>query len=97
MLFGIKRLATGVMWRVLSCRPCHPLNALTSIGFAVKPHIELFLTELGLNVAAPSSIMLPHRGGDGGPGWNGRCTSGVLSPGRVTQGVKVIPSYPAKA
>ncbi|GBN93813.1 hypothetical protein AVEN_195471-1 [Araneus ventricosus] len=41
-------------------------------------------------------IMLPHRGRSGGPGWNGRCTSGVFSPGRVTQGVKAIPLYPAK-
>ncbi|GBM30546.1 hypothetical protein AVEN_265000-1 [Araneus ventricosus] len=40
--------------------------------------------------------MLPHRGGGGGPGWNGRCTSGVFSPGRVTQGEKVIPLYPLK-
>ncbi|GBM90931.1 hypothetical protein AVEN_190113-1 [Araneus ventricosus] len=45
----------------------------------------------------PSPIMLPLRGGGGGPGWNGRGTSGVFSPGRATQGVKVIPLYPAKA
>ncbi|GBL93191.1 hypothetical protein AVEN_42645-1 [Araneus ventricosus] len=45
----------------------------------------------------PSPIMLPHRGGGGGPVWNGRCTSGVFSPGRVIQGVKAIPLYPAKA
>ncbi|GBM90667.1 hypothetical protein AVEN_246956-1 [Araneus ventricosus] len=45
----------------------------------------------------PIPIMLPHRGVGGGPGWNGRCTSGVFTPGRVTLGVKVIPLYPAKA
>ncbi|GBM28977.1 hypothetical protein AVEN_180106-1 [Araneus ventricosus] len=45
----------------------------------------------------PSPIMLPHRGGGGGPGWVGRCTSEDFSPGRVTQGVKAIPLYPAKA
>ncbi|GBN60223.1 hypothetical protein AVEN_25968-1 [Araneus ventricosus] len=33
--------------------------------------------------------MLPHPGGNSGPGWNGICTSGVFSPGRVTQGVKI--------
>ncbi|GBN80071.1 hypothetical protein AVEN_242822-1 [Araneus ventricosus] len=41
--------------------------------------------------------MLPHRGEGGGPGWNERCTSGIFCPGRVTQGVKAIPLYPAKA
>ncbi|GBO46379.1 hypothetical protein AVEN_68248-1 [Araneus ventricosus] len=41
--------------------------------------------------------MLSHSGGGGDPGWNGRCTSGVLSPGRVTQGVKAVPLYPAKS
>ncbi|GBN38566.1 hypothetical protein AVEN_132320-1, partial [Araneus ventricosus] len=44
----------------------------------------------------PSPIIPPHRGGGGGPGWNRRCTSGVFSPGRVTQGVKAIPLYQLK-
>ncbi|GBO27218.1 hypothetical protein AVEN_218556-1 [Araneus ventricosus] len=29
-------------------------------------------------ITPPSPIMLPHRGGGDGPGWNGRCTSGVF-------------------
>ncbi|GBM44644.1 hypothetical protein AVEN_214178-1 [Araneus ventricosus] len=41
--------------------------------------------------------MLHNRGAGGAPGWNGRCTSGDISPGRVTQGLKAIPLYPAKA
>ncbi|GBM71157.1 hypothetical protein AVEN_178880-1 [Araneus ventricosus] len=46
--------------------------------------------------SSPSPFMLRHRGGGGGPGWNGRCSSGIFSPGRDTQGVKAIPLHPAK-
>ncbi|GBM00880.1 hypothetical protein AVEN_257384-1 [Araneus ventricosus] len=65
-----------------------PLNFVHVLKTAIGQHHILL---------PPSPIMLPHRGGGGGPGWNGQCTSGVFSPSRVTQGVKAIPLYPAKA
>ncbi|GBM92478.1 hypothetical protein AVEN_2114-1 [Araneus ventricosus] len=58
--------------------------------------IDTVFIEIELSTPFPSPNMLPHRGGGDGPGWNGRCTSGVLSAGRVTQGVKAIPLYQLK-
>ncbi|GBN63074.1 hypothetical protein AVEN_179737-1 [Araneus ventricosus] len=73
-------------------------------GSALVPMMAVCWLEGGQGVhfkhdliaSLPSPIMLPHRGEDGGPGWNGRCTSGVFSPGRVTQGVKAIPLHKLK-
>ncbi|GIY06201.1 hypothetical protein CEXT_40991 [Caerostris extrusa] len=45
----------------------------------------------------PKSCYVTSSRREGAPGWGGRCTSGVFTPARATQGVQATLLHPAKA
>ncbi|GFU73684.1 hypothetical protein TNCV_4222271 [Trichonephila clavipes] len=45
----------------------------------------------------PQVLQAASKWRGGVPGWSARCTSGVSTPGRATQGVKATPFCSAKA
>ncbi|GBM79948.1 hypothetical protein AVEN_113364-1 [Araneus ventricosus] len=95
---SLARTRPASLFRVNLGSSMKRLIAACSKWHAVLVNVNEHLRSSSIGtLTSPSPIVLPRRGGGSGSGWNGRCTSGVFSPRRVTQGVKAIPLYPAKA
>ncbi|GIY11119.1 hypothetical protein CEXT_345561 [Caerostris extrusa] len=69
------------------------LKLITLLTNSVPLHNSAML----LFIIPPKSCYAALLWREGAPGWGGRCTSRVFTPGRATQGVKATLLHPAKA